>query len=104
MKLPYDLSSFGIAEALPMAVTALQEEPRRVEILDDFSYIAVFLDCPEANHVYCVGRDYIDRVYRRAVLALAWNHGLPIHVHRRIPPEEWDAYTAEMDRRTRPED
>lgn len=98
MKLPYDLRTYGIAEDVPLALTILQGEVRTVDIIDQFSHIAIFLDCPEANHVFCLGRDYFERVYSSPVIAMAWRHGLPLQVHRRIPDDEWDLYAAQVDR------
>lgn len=103
MELQYNLKTYGINEDVAIGLTVLQGDVRRVDIVDEYSYIAIFLDRPEANHVFCVGIagggtcvNYFERVYLEAVIGMAWRHGLPFRVFRHIPQDELAKYQSQV--------
>lgn len=105
MDLPYSLASYGISADVAIGLTLLHGVARRVDLIDEFSYIAIFLDCPEANHVFCVGvsdgargADYFERLYLEPVISMAWRHGLPLKVYHRMPEDEWELYESTVKR------
>ncbi|QOH56230.1 hypothetical protein C6Y44_09840 [Rhodococcus rhodochrous] len=70
----------------------------------DESYVALFWDMPELNHLFVVGhhrqvageerQDYTkyERLYDAGHLKLAWRHGWNVRVHATAPKHEIDAY------------
>lgn len=95
MHLPYSFTTYGTDADVRLGLAILKDPSYSVYLDDEYSYIAIFLDHPEANHVYCAGTvgnghliDYFQRCYLDTVIAQAWRHGLPLRVHHHISDEE----------------